>query len=436
VILRAGVAVLLLLPTAAFAQGTPPGPFGGLFGRTPERVGKEYRVFEIRTSSSGQYEESLFDDAVPLDSRAASGAIASVNVGGMYEQRTTRLNLRLRSSGTYQQYLQSPFNGGTSVETSATANFRVATRFGLDGSLTHLYTPYFQFYPSFPSWTPAGVLVPPSSPYVATVIASHTYEAVGSFTSYYSKHSSLSASFQRRETRFSHRPDADLSMYGMRGLWSRQLNRDFRLKLGYGREQIHQSALSDADFVHEFIDAGVDFEKPLSLSRRTTLGFTTQTSMIRRPGTGRQYRLDGRVMLNSWLSRTWLASINAARATEFMPGFIEPLFSDNVGFSLMGLFSRRLELIASATGGKGVFGTDASAFDNPRFTMANSTVQLNVAVTRHFGLYGQHAFYYFQIPAGSSPVAPLDQLSRHTIVVGITAWIPVFNQERGERDSR
>ena len=98
--------------------------------------------------------------------------------------------------------------------------------------------------------------------------------------------------------------------------------------------------------------------------------------------------------------------------------------------------SRRLEFIASATAGKGVFGTEAPTFDNPRFAMANSTVQLNVAVTRHFGLYGQHAFYYFKIPGGSSPIAPLDRLSRHTIVVGITAWVPVFTQERGERDSR
>lgn len=434
-IIRAGVAVLLLLPTAAFAQGTP-GPFGGLFGRTPERVGKEYRLFEIRTSSSGQYEAAVSDDVVPLDGRIASGAIANVNVGGMYEQHTTRLKLQLRSSGTYQQYLQSPYNGGTSVETSAIANFRLATRFGLDGSLTHFYTPYFQFYPQFPSWTPAGLLMPPSSPYVATVIESHTYNATGGFTSYYSKQSSLSASFERRETRFSSRPDADLSMYGMRGVWSRQLNRDFRLKLGYGRERIHQAALSDAEFIYEFIDAGVDFERPLSRSRRTTLGLTTQTSIIRRPGESRRYRLDGRLMLNSWLSRTWSASINATRATEFMPGFIEPLFSDTVGGSLMGLLSRRVELIATVMAGKGVFGTDALAFDDPRFAMANSTVQLNVAMTRHLGLFGQHAFYYFEIPARSSPVAPLDQLSRHTIVFGITAWIPVFNQERGERDSR
>lgn len=432
---RAGVAVLLLLPTAAFAQGTP-GPFGGLFGRTPDRVGKEYRVFEIRTSSSGQYEDSVFDNAVPVDGRIASGAIASLNLGGMYEQRTTRLHLRLRSSGTYQQYLQSPFSGGTTVETTGIADFRVATRLGLDGAVTHLYTPYFQFYPLFPSWTPAGVLVPPSSPYVATVVESHSYDAVGSVTSYYSKHSSLTASIQRRETRFSRRPDADLSISGMRGLWSRQLNRDFRLKLGYGRERVRQSSVSDASFLHEMIDAGVDFERPLSRSRRTTLGITTQTSMIRRPDTGRHYRLDGRAMVNSWLRRTWQASIQAVRSTEFLAGFIEPLFSDNVGGSVSGLLSRRLEFVASAMGGKGVVGTNAAAFDSPRFTMANSSVQLNVAVTRHFGLYGQHSFYHFKIPAGSSPVAPLDRLSRHIIVFGIRAWVPVFTQERGDRDTR
>ena len=432
--LRLCVAVLLLLPPAAFAQGNP-GPFGGLFGRTPERIGKNYRVFDVRTSSSMQYEDAVFDDAIPRGSRIESGAVAGVNFGGLFEQRSNRVSARLRSSGTYQQYLQSPYVGGTTVDSGATVNVQVATRLALDGSVNHLYTPYFQFYRQFPTLLPAGVLVPPSSPYLATVVESHTYDMVGGFTSFYSKHSTLSASFTRRETRFSRFPDGNVSVTGGRGLWSRQLNRDFRGRLGYGRETIRLASLPGAEYIHEFIDAGVDFERVLSLTRRTTFGFTTETSMVRKPGTGRHYRLNGRAALSTWLRRTWLASVSFNRTTDFLPGYAEPLFSDNVGVAVTGLFSRRIEFIATAAAGRGVFGIDRPE-PNGHFLLANATTQLNFAFTRHVGLFGQHVLYYFEMPPGASSVAPVDRLSRQTFIVGITAWIPVLNQQRGERDSR
>lgn len=432
---RLGVAVLLLLPTAAFAQGNP-GPFGGLFGRTPERTGKDYRVFELRAASTAQYEDALLDDSVPPGSRIESGAIGGANFSGVFEQRSSRLTTRVRSSGTYQQYLQAPYVGGTSVDSGVHVGVRPGTRLGLDGTFNHLYTPYFQFHRQFFSMTPSGALVPPSSPYVATVVESHTYEAVGGFTSYYAKTSALSAHVTRREIRFTKSPDANLSVNGFRGQWSRQLSRDLRLRLGYGREHIRQIRQPEFDFVHEFIDAGVDFERMLSLTRRTTFGFTTETSMVRKPDSGRHYRLNGRAVLSTWMGRSWQASLTASRLTEFLPGFIEPLFSDNLGAGVNGLLSRRMEFVASVSAGKGIFGTDASAFDNPRFTIANSTTQLNVAVTRHLGVFGQHAIYFFEMPPRASSVAPLDRLSRQTFIVGITAWIPVLTQERDTRDSR
>ena len=433
--LRLCVAVLLLLPPAAFAQGNP-GPFGGLFGRTPERIGKNYRVFDLRTSSTVQYEDAVFDDEVPRGSRVESGAVGGVNFGGLFEQRSTRVNARLRSSGTYQQYLHSPYVGGTTVNSGATLNVRVASRLALDGSVDHLYTPYFQFYRLHPTVSSAGVLVPPSSPYIATVVESHTYDVTGGFTSFYAKHSTLSASFTRRESRFRRFPDGNVSVTGARGLWSRQINRDFRGRLGYGREHIRLARLPDGEYIHEFIDVGVDFERVLSLTRRTTFGFTTETSMVRKPGTGRHYRLNGRALLSTWLHRTWLGSVTFNRTTDFLPGYAEPLFSDNVGIAVTGLFSRRIEFISTVAAGRGVFGTDKSVLDGRHFTLGNATTQLNFAFTRHLGVFGQHAFYYYQMPPGTSSVAPVDQVSRQTFIVGITAWIPVFTQERGERDSR
>jgi hypothetical protein len=434
-ILRVSVAVLLLMPMTAFAQGNP-GPFGGLFGRTPARVGKDFRVFDIRTSASTLYEDSLLDRSLPPEQRLGSTPLAGLNLSGVFTQQTTRLGLQLQSTANYFQYLRSPQIGGTMIGSSASANYKVATRLTLDGSVNHVYTPYFQYHPQFYTFSPTGGLIAPSSPYVATVTESQTLEATGGFTSNYAKHSSFSGTLTWRETRFEQSPASNVDMRGGRAGWSRQLNRDFRLRLGYGREHIRHAYTAGEPVIYEFIDLGVDGDKPISLTRRTTLQFSTEMSVVKQPITGRHYRLNGRAAVNTWLSRSWRAGVSYSRLTEFLPGFSQPLFSDNVGAGLSGLLGLRTELVASVSGGKGVFGTDASVFNNGRFTLASSSVQLNRALTRHFGVFGRHSFFYYRMPPGVAPVAPTNRLSVQTFTVGISAWIPVFVQEQDARDSR
>ncbi|HEX4913662.1 MAG TPA: hypothetical protein VFV51_06885 [Vicinamibacterales bacterium] len=434
-ILRASVAVLLLMPTTAFAQGDP-GPFGGLFGRTPERVGRDYRVFDVRTSASALYEDSLLDRSLPVEQRLGSTPLAGLNVSGVYSQQSTRLGLQVQSTANYSQYLQSPQVGGTTVGSSASASYKAGTRLTLDGSLNHLYTPYFQYYRQLFSFLPTAGVIAPSSPYVATVTTSQTYEATGGFTSNYSKHSSFSGHLTWRETQFEKSPTSDIEMRGGRAAWSRQMNRTFKLRLGYGREHIRHAYAIDQPVIYEFIDLGLDGNKSLSLTRRTTASFSTEMSVVKQPITGRHYRLNGRASLHTWMSRSWRAGVSYSRLTEFLPGFTQPLFSDNVGGGLSGLFGTRTEFVASASAGKGVFGTDASVFDNGRFTIASSSVQLNRALTRNFGVFGQYSFFYYRMPPAVAPVAPTNRLSVQTFTVGLSAWFPVFTQEQTARDSR
>ena len=117
-------------------------------------------------------------------------------------------------------------------------------------------------------------------------------------------------------------------------------------------------------------------------------------------------------------------------------GFTEPLFSDNLGVTLSGLMTRRTELALTAAGGRGHFGIDPAGLDGDRFTIANTTAQLTVAVSRHLGIFGQYSFNYFQMPPAASTVAPIDRLGRQAVIVGLNAWVPVYMQERGPRDSR
>lgn len=425
----AGVAVLLLLPMAAFAQGNP-GPFGGLFGRTPERVGKEYRLFEVRTATTGQYQQALNDGSISLEDARSSSALGAASVSATFAQRSSRLEARIRTNATQLQYFQSPYNGGTAVDTSGSLTFRVATRLVLNGSVSHVYSPYFQYHPQAFSWTADGVLVPPLNPYVATVIETNSYHAGGGVSIPYSKRSSLAASFHRSETRFLKHREFDQTMSAVRGNWSRQLNRDFRLKFGYGRDQAR--ARAGGEYVFETFDAGVDFTRT-SIRHRLSLSMNTQPSMVTTPQYGRQYRLNGALMLTRGFQRTWQVGVNLHRNTDFVPGFADPLLSDTFGLRLSGLMSRSVELVLQADAGRGQLSFHSGA---ATFAMASSRAQFNVALARRVGVFFQHALFYYDLPRSASSVAPVTSLASQTVTIGLTTWIPVYTRERSPSDTR
>jgi hypothetical protein len=431
VIKLVGVAVLSLLPSTAFAQGGQPGPFGGLFGRTPERVGREYTLFEVRSAASVQADDQMLNSAGVPDE--GIGMIGGVNLAALFDRRTSRLQMQLRSAASYQEFIQTPPVGATTYENSGMMTWRLATRLSLEGSATYRYSPYFQFFPNLVTAPYVPGVVPPSIPYVAGLVESDTVEATGGFTSYYSKHSTISASLMRRQTTFRHNAAGDFEANGVRALWTRRTGRDASVNLGYAREESRSDELGGIEYLNESIEAGINFDRPLSLTRNTTLAVTTASSIIRRNGGSRHFRLNGGVVLGHVLSRSWRLDVSANRNTEFLAGFAEPLFSDTAGVAVAGLIASRAELFLSANGGSGYFGIDG---DRGSFRTATTTAQLNVAVTRKFGVFAQYGVFYYEIPPNVTLLTTMQQLSRQSLTVGVMAWLPIINRERSTSDSR
>jgi hypothetical protein len=266
---------------------------------------------------------------------------------------------------------------------------------------------------------------------VATAVASQSYSALGGLTIPYAKHSTLGAAFERRETLFPQRRDVDMSMSGMRGWWTRQVNRDLGIKLGYSRERAHLSG--GDEYVYETFDAGINAVRPLSRDRRTTLSFRMETARVETPLFGRHYRLNGGVNLSSWVKRTWMFGARIDRATDFVAGFAEPLHSDTVGATLSGLLSRRAELQVQVDGGRGKFGFSSGV---GQFAVGTGMTQFSYAVSRTIGVFVQHALFYYELPQSASLVAPVSYLARQTVTVGMTTWIPIYTRERSPSDTR
>ena len=417
-------AVILLLPAASFAQGNP-GPFGGLFGRTPQRTGVDYRVFEVRGSTGAQYNDALFEDAMEQREPPFTGVVGNTGAAAIFERRSDRLTLQLGSIVEHQHSLTSQRTRATTLDGGAIVSGRLTTRVSAEMTANYRQSPYFQFYPRF-AWVDDG-LTAPGLPYEATALRYHTGDARVGVSYQYAKSSTLSASTARSETWFPSSPNSRVTMSRYEGLWTRRLNRDFGIRLGYGRQDVQHDRAGVGNYVDQHIEAGVDFNRALTILPRTTLAFTTYSSILRQPDRTTRYRLNGEFLLTRRFQRTWKLEFNGKRATDFMAGFVDPLLADSLSLTMSGLVSKRVELAMMLEGRHGEFGFDGEL---GRFTMAGSIAKVNFAITRHVGIYSRYGFYHHEAPVHASSLATIGTLSRQSFTAGISAWLPVFVRER------
>lgn len=421
--------VLVLSPALAGAQGLA-GPFGGLFGRTPERTNKEFTAVEFRTAVGGQYDDAIADDSLAALT-PKSGSTGGVNAGLSFERRSDRLRFNLYGAGTHQQFFREPAFGATSYDGGGLVLAKVATRLSLEGSGTYRRSPFFHLLPAASGALPLPEVLVPADAFSARRLDNDTVEGVVGFSSPYTKRSTLSASVSRRATRFFNQPDDNFELWGARGMWSRKMTRDVAAHIGYGREEIQQSVVG-ARFIHEVFDVGIDLAREISLARRTALNFNTQTSVIRETGGERRYRLNGGVGLTRGFRRTWAASLAATRNTEFLPGFLAPVFSDGVSSTVSGMLADRVQWTAAVGASRGQVGFESQE----SFVSYTGTSRLSAGLTHHLGLYAEYSYYHYNLPAGSTTIVLLPQLSRQSVSVGFSAFVPIFTRVRTPRDPR
>ncbi len=423
-------AVLLLAPSLAGAQGQA-NPFGGLFGRTPERTGQEFTALEFRTSVGGQYDAAIADDSLTPDSVLQPGTTSGVNAGLTFERRGDRLRIRASGVGANQQFYREPAFTATTFDTGALMSAQVTTRLSIDATAGYRRSPFYHLPVVSAVAVPLSAVRLPGDAYAARRLDNETAEGMVGFTSAYTKHSTLTASVSRRSTRFFSESENNFGVWGVQGTWRRKLSRDFGAHVGYGREEITQ-AVSTAQFVHETIDVGIDFAREISLARRTGLTFNTQTSMVREAGGDRRYRLNGTVALTRGFRRTWAASLAANRNTEFLPGFLQPVFSDGLSASLAGMLAKRVEWTSALGASRGRIG-----FEAPEdFISYFGQTRLSAGVTRFIGVHAEYVYYRYDLPPGANTVVLLPQLSRQSVSFGVSAYVPIFTKVRAPRDPR
>jgi len=422
------IAVAVAVPTTVAAQVNN-GPFGGLFGRTPEREGRQFTAVEFRTSGSGQFEDgvSLDHPLAPTFDPGKGAYSGSANAALSFGRRGSRMESFMSGGVGYQEYFASRSYGATSFRGGGTLRARPTTRVTVDSAAHFSRQPYFQVLPPVLAATPQWVVPIAANPFAARLLVNDSLDGQVGSTYQPTKRFSTSAYVTGRQMRFHQEPDHDFDMVGGQGGARYQISRDTSFGLAYGRENYRTRKFGEEGrYVHEYLEVSLDFLRDIKITRRTSFGITTQTSVLREGGASRKYRLNGSATLSRLFQRTWRASLSAQRRTEFLPGFFKPLFSDQVNASVGGMFTPRVDWFALAGGGVGQFGFDASG----RFRSATATTRLNVGLSRRLGTFVQYSFYHYELPPGTDSLPVLDRMSRQSVVAGFNIFVPLYSQVR------
>lgn len=227
--------------------------------------------------------------------------------------------------------------------------------------------------------------------------------------------------------------DLDVESVSFFGRYRREIGRGVSFRLGYARGRgDYRFGDSERDVYTDTIDAGVDYGRTLSVSRETSLSFSTGTSAVTSEGRTR-WDLVGSAVLTHQIGRTWAAAVSYNRQSGFVDVLAEPAFTDAVSGSLSGLLGQHVSLSLGAGASRGTVGI----IDGNEFSAQHATAGLQTSVTRLVGVNVSYIYYRYRF--GSTAFLPADfgnRVHQHSVQASITLGVPLLSNARTTNASR
>jgi hypothetical protein len=211
---------------------------------------------------------------------------------------------------------------------------------------------------------------------------------------------------------------------GVHGGYSRRMNQYLSLRAGYGFQRSEQGLEAAPYFDRHSLDTGISFGRPISSSRRTTVGFSTGVTMISQ-GAHDSFALTGNGWLMYQIKRTWTTGVSYSRSVEKVGGLLTPFISDTVSGHLSGLWTRNFGF--SASGGASI-GESAFVYSNA-YDGIYASARFHYNVSRRVPIFAEYVFYKYlfdqnQILAPGFPRA----MHRNGIRFGLAYSTPLIGQ--------
>jgi hypothetical protein len=241
---------------------------------------------------------------------------------------------------------------------------------------------------------------------------------------------SLSYAYARSQ---SSRGDRNLSTQNGLGRLQIGLAKGLSLRLGYGRSVGSYGGANRQRVAREHIDAGLDFNRALSLTRSLTLSFGSGLTAVKYDARKR-YVLAGHIRLNRHIGRTWNAGLAYARGVHVLDTFRQPVISSSLRANVGGLLTQRVQFHSTAgvsTGNIG-FGQVGNGFGG-----IYGTTGLNVGLLRAVGLGLDYSYYRQRFDNSVQlPFGLLRRIDRQSIRLHVNVWIPLISRGRSRYASR
>jgi hypothetical protein len=412
----------LLFAAAAAAQTPQPArPNRGLFGPQDDTSTRR-RAIDFTMSLNEGYDKNIDDQQTEISVPVRhTGMYSKLDAGLRYARgrRQRRLTATAGSAVRYEsgmhQFLSANYQGGLALTFPA---WRGAS---VDVSQGAAYTSYYQLelFPALPI-DAAQMPQVPSTDFAVWKQPAYTYTSRFDFAQQLGRRSALSLQYDRRSVAFGG-SGADLLSQGMAFKFTHHLTRYVGFHAVVGTHAALQGRSSAAHPTRtDNIDIGLDYGRPLSISRRTTLSFSSGSALIPEGGR-RHYRVTGEASLRHEIGRTWIASLEYRRGVQFVEAFPRPFFSDSIATGLRGRPKRRVEFAGLGGYSTGAIGLSGEGGVYGTYT---GSMQVSIAMTRHWAISSEYLFYHYRFGRQLLAEAFPNLLDRQTARVGLTLWLP------------
>jgi hypothetical protein len=212
------------------------------------------------------------------------------------------------------------------------------------------------------------------------------------------------------------------------GTFTHNINKGIALFVGYEEGGQRDKTLG-VQRPHERqprIKGGVDYNRALSFSRRTTVSFSTGLAGTQdRQLNQTDYHLVGSAHINREFGQTWTAGLSYNRNVRQIEPLGEPVFGDSIAFIVQGSFSQRVQFQSYLGGSNGHFGSTGNGYQS-RF----GSVQISMALTRLVALGTDYVYSSHSVSGETSPLESLGAMKTQSLRTYLQVWVPLLTRTK------
>lgn len=411
-----------------------PRPYRPVFsGAAPDS--SAHHVFDLSASVAGAYDDNVLAEGggtIAPGAYQRSGFYSELSAQAAYSRRGERFDFQAGAGTNLRYYGEQREIVGTNHVADVGIAGRVGHRgrFNVNQSLSTAPS-YLQRLLGPAAGQAPGLLATAADDYAVNDTSAYTYTTAAGFNQAIKRRGTLSLTSNLRRTDFAVNEAGlrDLTAYDLGGHVGYGLTRGATLRVGY---VFRRGQYGDAQqHTEHTVDAGIDYVKPLSATRRTTFAMTTGSTMLNAPvqsgalgsAARQQYRIVADLSVTHQMSRTWTAAGRYHRGVELIEGLSGPVLSDAFNVSTEGFLGRRVDVRGSAAYSSG----DGALPGSPtQFSTYTGQGRVRFGLSRHWAVYTEYLYYLYQFDrALQLPVGVPPQLERSGIRAGVLFMLPL-----------